>query len=167
MKEKAKKILFIIMFWFLSLTWGLPLTIIGLLVTGFCILIGGKPHKNGCSYIVEIGGNWGGLELGPVAICGSYATKCDKARGFGEGCYSPSWFEHTRKHEFGHSATQFIFMGIFYLFIVGIPSASRYWYDRLDKKHKNERDGNWYDSIWFEGLATSGGTYLVDWLEAK
>lgn len=34
------------------------MTIPGLLITGFCILfLRGKPHRNGFSYIVEIGGN--------------------------------------------------------------------------------------------------------------
>ena len=66
-----KKILFATLFWFLSLTWGLLMTVIGLLVTAFCIIfLKGKVHKNGFSYIVEIGGNWGGLNLGAVSLCG-------------------------------------------------------------------------------------------------
>ena len=34
------------------------MTVIGFLVTGFCILfLKGKVHKNGFSYIVEVGGD--------------------------------------------------------------------------------------------------------------
>ena len=144
-----KKILFSTLFWIISLTWGCLLTIPGLLITGFCILfLKGKPHKNGCSYVVEIGGDWGGLDLGAVALCGNYSTT------------NTYWFEHTRKHEFGHAIQQLMF-GPLQLFLVGIPSAIRYWYFRLTPKkvHKG------YDEIWFEGTATSWGTLHIDWLE--
>lgn len=95
------------------------MTIPGLIISAFCILfLHGKPHKNGFSYIVEVGGNWGGVELGCVALCGSYSQKDGS-------CYDPHWFEHTRRHEFGHTIQQLIF-GPFQLFIVGIPSAIRY-----------------------------------------
>ena len=127
------------------------MTIPGLIVTGFCILfLQGKPHKNGFSYIVEVGGDWGGLEIGAVALMGSYGQKDGP-------CYNPNWYEHTRRHEFGHNVQQLIF-GPLQLFIVGIPSICRYWYDRLDKKHKSDRGVDWYDSIWFEGTATRWGT---------
>lgn len=53
-----KKVLLGILFWTVNLTWGLVMTLIGLIVTGFCILfLKGKVHRNGYSYIVEIGGN--------------------------------------------------------------------------------------------------------------
>ena len=46
------------LYWLGQLTWGLPLTLLGLIVTSFCILfLHGKVHKNGWSYIVEVGGN--------------------------------------------------------------------------------------------------------------
>ena len=156
--EKLKKAAFSIAFWIISLTWGALLTIPGLLITGFCILfLGGKPHRNGCSYIVEVGGNWGGLEIGAVALCGSYSQE-------GSPCYNMPWFEHTRRHEFGHALQQLIF-GPLQMFVVGIPSASRYWYNRLEKKHKAERGSDWYDSAWFEGTATRWGTKVIDWFE--
>lgn len=148
-----------VVYWLIQLTWGALLTIPGLLITGFIILfLKGKPHKNGFSYIVEIGGNWGGLEIGAVALCGSYSQKDGP-------CYNPEWFEHTRKHEFGHTVQQLIF-GPFQIFI-GIASAIRYWYDRLEKKHKSERGPEWYDSIWFEGTATRWGTYWINKIENK
>lgn len=131
------------------------MTIPGLLITGFCILfLKGKPHKNGFSYIVEIGGNWGGLELGAVALCGNYSQG------------NLSWFDHTRKHEFGHSVQQLIF-GPLQAFVVGIPSAIRYWYNRIASKKGKRFSSDWYDSIWFEGTATKWGTSWVEWIEAE
>ena len=151
--------IFLGMFWWIwQLTWGALLTIPGLLITGFCILfLKGKPHKNGFSYIVEVGGNWGGLEIGAVSLCGRYSQKNGP-------CYSPSWFEHTRRHEFGHNVQQLIF-GPLQLFVVGIPSICRYWYNILDKKHKKDRGSEWYDSIWFEGTATRWGTKWIEVIE--
>lgn len=154
-----KRISYYIIYWFIQLTWGCLLTLPGLLITGFCILfLKGKVHKNGLSYIVEIGGNWGGLEIGATALCGRYSQKDGP-------CYNPEWFEHTRKHEFGHTLQQIIF-GPFQIFI-GIASAIRYWYDRLEKAHKSERGPEWYDSIWFEGTATLWGTKFIDNFEKE
>ena len=148
--KKFKKYLAFILYWTIQLTWGCLLTIPGIIITLFAILIGGTPHKNGFSYIVEIGGNWGGLELGAVALCGRY---------YENDLY---WFEHTRKHEFGHSIQQLMF-GPFQLFIVGIPSAIRYWYQTIrNYKHLPNKP---YDSIWFEGTATKWGTKWVDLIE--
>lgn len=158
--KKINKILLGILYWVIQLTWGALLTYPGLIITAFCIIfLKGKPHKNGFSYIVEVGGNWGGLEIGAVALCGSYASP-------DRGCYDLKWFDHTRKHEFGHTIQQLIF-GPLQLFVVGIPSATRYWYSRLDKKHAQERGEDWYDSIWFEGTATRWGTAWVDRIESK
>jgi len=155
--KKFKKVMFGIMFWVVSLTWGALLTIPGIIIALFAILLGGKPHRNGCSFIVEIGGNWGGLEIGAISLCGRY-SQVDGP------CYYLDWWEHTRKHEFGHNLQQ-LFFGPLQLFIVGIPSVCRYWYDRLEKKHASERDNDWYDSIWFEGTATRWGTKWIDWFE--
>ena len=124
------------MFWIVSLTWGIIMTSIGLLITGalnLVKLIGNltghdlaiKTHKNGCSLITEVGGNWGGVELGAVALCGNYSKN------------SPTWFNHTRKHEFGHALQHLIF-GPLFIFVVAIPSASRYWIDEFKgRKNKN------------------------------
>ena len=144
MKKKILKILAGIGYWIVSLTWGALMTIPGLLITGFCILfLHGKPHRNGFSYIVEIGGNWGGLELGAVALCGRY--------------YGTSYWTEIAPHEFGHSIQQLLFVPL-QAFIVGIPSAARYWYRRLtpNKPHKA------YDDVWFEYTASKWGTAWVN-----
>lgn len=159
MKRKTKVRILKFLYWLDACTWGLPLTIVGLLITGVCLLLGGKAYKNGFTYIVEIGGNWGGLECGPVALCGRYSKKDGP-------CYDPSWAEKTHNHEFGHSL-QFMYMGIFFLFIVGLPSACRYWYQRIAQKHGKIFPSDWYDSIWFEGGATKGGTKVNNWISEK
>lgn len=127
------------------------MSIPGLIITAFTmIFLKKKPIKNGCSYIIEIGGNWGGLELGCVAIIGEY-TKI-----------SPTYYEHIRRHEFGHAVQHLIF-GPLFIFIVAIPSACRYWYQRIrSKKGLPNKD---YDSIWFEFQASSWGTFWLDKLE--
>ena len=160
---KIKKILFIILFWLVSCTWGIIMTTIGAIATGLLNLIQLigkwfgkdfkiKTHKNGCSFITEVGGNWGGVELGAFALCGNYSTT------------SPQWFDHTRKHEFGH-AIQHLYLGPLFIFVVAIPSASRYWYQRIMRKKGKQFPENWYDSIWFESGATKTGEKFVDWLE--
>ena len=148
-----KKILLGILYWIVQLTWGGLLTIPGLLITGFAILfLGGTPHHNGFSYIVEVGGNWGGIDIGCVSMCGRYNTQ-------EASCYNPNYYEHVRRHEFGHSIQQLI-LGPFQLFVVGIPSVVRYWYFTLsDKVHKP------YDYIWFEYTASKWGTAWINKLE--
>lgn len=151
------------MFWLVSCTWGIIMTIIGAVATvglNLIKVIGTwfgkdlkiKTHRNGCSFITEVGGNWGGLELGAFALCGNYSED------------NKDWFAHTRKHEFGH-AIQHLYMGPLFIFVVEIPSAIRYWYKRIMQKRGKKFPNNWYDSIWFEGGATKTGEKFVDWLE--
>lgn len=149
--SKSKIIIYKTLYWIVQLTWGALLTIPGLLITSFCIIfLKGKVHKNGFSYIVEIGGNWGGMDLGAVALCGNYSN------------VNKRHFEHTRRHEFGHSVQQLIF-GPFLLFVIAIPSAVRYWYFRLtpNKKHQD------YDYVWFEYTASKWGFIWINKIENK
>lgn len=142
-----KKVLFTIFYWTVNCTWGALLTIPGALIFLFCVIfLKAKVHRNGCSWIAELGGNWGGLELGPFAICGTYSTN------------NNYWFQHTRRHEFGHTIQLLIF-GPFYLFVVGLPSVARYWYRR--KRVCTTP----YDAIWFEYTASKWGYKFVNWLE--
>ena len=143
------------LYYLIQSTYGILTFIPGLLVTLIFKIFGCKTYKNGYGFITTVGGNWGGLSLGPFAFCGRY-NELDGP------CQSVYWYNHTRKHEFGHSI-QVLFMGPLFIFIVAIPSAIRYWYQRLtpNKKHKP------YDSIWIEGFATRVGTKLVDKIENK
>lgn len=128
------------------------MTFIGLIFFIITLFIGGKTHKNGCSLVTEIGGNWGGLSLGCFAFCGDYSKTNDY------------WFQHTRRHEFGHSIQNAI-LGPFFIFIVALPSAIRYHYKNYRTKLGKVYSVDWYDSIWFEGTATKYGTKAVNWLE--
>lgn len=150
-----KKLIIGIFYWIWSLTWGALLSIPGLLVALFIIIfLNAKIHKNGLTFIVEVGDNWGGLNLGVVSFCGGYTTKCP----------DEAWFEHTRRHEFGHSLQNLIF-GPLQLFIVAIPSMIRYHYQnyRLNKGLPVAE----YNAIWFEGTATKWGTKAINSLDFK
>ena len=125
-------------FYVLSFTWGIILTLIGLVVAAVLLCAGKKPKKWGWCYYFEVGEGWGGLELGIIFLTSK----------------NPS--VHTRNHEFGH-AIQNCYFGPLMPFIVCIPSAVRYWYRRI-RRAKGLPNKTAYDDIWFEGQATRLGT---------
>ena len=51
-------------FYFLSFTWGLPVTLLGCLASLGALICGKKPKKWGYCWYFEFGKNWGGTELG-------------------------------------------------------------------------------------------------------
>lgn len=128
-------------FYLLSFTWGLPLTLVGLIVALVMLCAGYKPHKWGYCYYFEVGENWGGLEFGMIFLVNK----------------NPS--VHIKNHEFGHGI-QNCYWGILMPFIC-IVSAIRYWYRairiKLGKKNKTK-----YDDFWIEGQATKLGTELIN-----
>ena len=134
------------LFYLLSFTWGLPLTLIGCIVAAVLLIAGHKPQKWGYCYYFEVGENWGGLELGIIFLTNK----------------NPS--HHIKSHEYGHGI-QNCWFGPLMPFIVCIPSAIRYWYReylvRSGKKKYFELPG--YDSIWFEHQASTLGTEFIDW----
>lgn len=127
-------------FWILSWTWGIIMTLIGSVVFLVLCLCGYKPRKNQYGYVFEVGEDWGGVEMGPYAIVNK----------------RPS--QHILNHEFGHSI-QNCYFGPFMPFI-SIASAIRYWYREYLVKVKNKKYSDLpdYDAIWFEGMATRIGT---------
>lgn len=132
------------LFWTLSWTWGIIVTLIGSLIFAVLTSLGYKPFRNIYGYAIEIGEGWGGLEMGPFCLVSK----------------NPS--QHTLNHEFGHGV-QNCFFGPFMLFI-SLASAVRYWYREyqirvLKKSYKDLPD---YDSIWFEGDATLLGNYFKE-----
>lgn len=158
-KHVIKTVLLGILWWLWQLTWGALMTYPGLLVTAFCIVfLKGKPHRNGFSYIVEIGHDWGGLEIGACALCQRYFDNFYRIPLTGHDYIA---YNHIRFHEFGHNMQQLIF-GPFQLFIVFIPSAIRYWYRRINKIYTPP-----YDSIWFEGTATKWGETAIKKIEGE
>ena len=125
------------LFYFLSWTWGLPMTFCGFLV--FVILrIFGIPIKRfGPCLYAEIGHHWGGLELGMFFLKDSNSGA------------------HICVHESGH-AIQNILFGPLMPFLVSIPSAARYWYREWRDRRKLPLRGR-YEDIWFESQATAFG----------
>ena len=123
-------------FYTLSFTWGLPLTICGLLVAVSLMFVGYRPKRFGWAWCFEVGKGWGGLDLGLIILCGKGSSNTLKA------------------HEYGHSIqnTKYGWAMVF----LTLASAARYWYytimeDWLGKKLPP------YESWWFEVQATEIG----------
>lgn len=130
-------------FYILSFTWGLPLTLAGVIIAGFLLLTGHKPERFGYGFYFRIGRtNWGGQELGPFFLR-------DK---------SPD--PHLCYHEAGHGIQNCIF-GPFMIPFICLPSFLRYWARRIARRmgHKLKHG---YDDIWFEGWATRLGHKYFD-----
>lgn len=97
-----------VLFWILSCTWGILMTLLGLIVALGLLIAGQKPHKFGYGFYFEVGHNWGGLEIGPVFLVQKNALLSLK------------------QHEAGHGI-QNIWFGPLMPFLISIPSAIRYW----------------------------------------
>lgn len=116
------------------------MTVAGAVSAAVLTGLGYKADKNKYGIRFCVGRGWGGISLGPVAIVNE----------------NPS--AHILEHEFGH-AVQNCFLGPFFIVLVGVPSMIRYWYReylvRSGRKTYSELPP--YDSIWFEGTASSIG----------
>ena len=132
------------LYYFLSCTWGIIMTIVGLLISGVLAvvkLVSGNRVKISFTpynwvYGISVGSDyWGGFE------CGLCFLQCQKAPNT------------TRAHEFGHTFQNCLF-GPLFIFLVALPSITWYWMHRLSKKPLKP-----YDSLWFEDAATQCGIY--------
>lgn len=143
-----RKIKYMVGFYFLSFTWGILMTTVGLLVAFGLLVTGHKPKRwGGCMYFVVGNENWGGVSLGPVFLT-------DKSSS-----------NSTKNHEHGHS-WQNCFFGPLMLFLVCIPSATRYHYRNWLVKSGRRKfsDLSEYDSVWYEAQATKlGNKYIIFW----
>ena len=101
-------------FWFLSFTWGLPITLVGSVIAIILMIGGKKPKKFGWCVYFNVGKYWGGLEFGPFFLV-------DSSDDFGIKC-----------HEHGHGF-QNIIMGPFFPFLVSFRSGARYWLREIKK----------------------------------
>ena len=134
------------LYYFLNLTWGLPLTLIGAAAALVLMLAGQKPKRHGGCLYFNVGKNWGGLELGLFFLT------------------DDSDSEYLKNHEFGHSI-QNAWLGIFTPFVIWIPSIIRYWYRRTRTAlHLSNLP---YDSIWFERWATDLGRSTISLWKAE
>lgn len=125
-------------FYFLSFTWGILTSLVGLIVILICLPLKRVRKFHNRLYAV-VGNRWGGLELGCFFICG-------------ENCQYTSLLCHESGHGF-----QNIIWGPLFIFVIAIPSAIRYWYRELKYNRKGKRCPTAYDDIWFEGQATRWG----------
>lgn len=135
-------------YYLLNYTWGIIMTFIGWAALLFCrMFLDKRIGRHGPACYVTIGDNWGGLELGKCFLV---------ADNMGE-----RWTEHTKNHEMGHSFQNAIY-GPFAIFIVAIPSACRYWHQRIMRRRGKSFPSDWYDSAWFEGSATDMGDWYMN-----
>lgn len=131
-------------FYFLSFTWGLLWTLIGLLTALVIVIVYRKEV-----WIVKHQGrlrihfkkkSFGGASMGVVIITsGAYRNP------------------RTVKHELGHTIQSARF-GPLFIPLIAIPSGIRYQYRMRTKKQLKTM----YDDIWFEGQATRlGSKYFI------
>lgn len=134
------------LYWILQYTWGIIGTLAGWIGVLFLWCLPKKivteKGRFGLSFYAMFGNNWGGLELGHNFFI------ADK---MGE-----SWTFHTKQHEMGHSFQNALY-GPFVIFLVWLPSAFRYWQQRI--RSKKGLINKPYDAFWGEQSATDNGEY--------
>lgn len=126
------------LYYFLNLTWGMPLTFIGIIVSLIMLIFGKRPKRHGGCWYFTTDKISGGVDLGLV-----FLTDTKEIKG-------------TMNHEFGHSIQNALF-GPLMIFVIAIPSFVRYWYREFKYHKKGIKPKTAYDDIWFEGQATSLG----------
>lgn len=135
-------------FYFLSFTWGLLYTLVGLFIAFAMIMTGHKPKKWGWSIYFETGKKpWGGAEWGPVFLKDKYSG------------------DSLKNHEFGHAIQNCCF-GPLMIPLVTLPSTMRYWFRRISER-LGKKPAKPYDSIWFERQATQLGTRQIRKLDLE
>lgn len=133
--EKYKNIT-ALRFYALSFTWGLPMSLIGIIVCAVLMCAGFKPKRYGYCFCIEIGMGWGGLELGWLFLCEKGASAA------------------TKKHELGHAYQNAFVLG-WAMPIFSIISATRYWLKNFGFKID-------YYSWWFEKQASEIGSGIME-----
>lgn len=123
-------------FYILSFTWGLPMSLLGVIVCGVLMCFGYKPKRYGHCYYIAIGERWGGFEMGWFFLT-------DKVE-----------HESTKNHELGHGYQNACQLG-WLCPIFSIISAIRYWWNRLIKPID-------YYGWWFEAQASAIGERVMN-----
>lgn len=98
----------VILFYIASFTWGILMSAIGGIVVLALLITGHKPQRFHDRIYFQVGGNWGGAEIGCFFIVGNPTSL------------------HIKQHESGHGF-QNCWWGPLMPFVVCIPSAIRYW----------------------------------------
>ena len=134
------------LFYLLSFTWGLPMTLVGCIAAAALLMTGHKPQKWGYCWCFEVGKSWGGVNLGPIIITSK----------------NPS--DYTKAHEHGHSLQNCQF-GPF-MIVISVLSMTRYWYRRI-RVIIGKPDTTGYYSVWYEAQASTLGMEFIDWYNTK
>lgn len=127
------------LYWLVSYTWGLPMTLIGTIVAIVLLCMKYKPKIFHHNIYFNVGENRGGLELGAFFII-------DNTDSF-----------YLKRHEAGHGIQNLI-LGVFMPFIITIPSAIRYWYRKYISYRYPEKQLKPYYDIRFEKWANDLGS---------
>ena len=108
------------LYYLLACTWGVIMTLLGLLISLVLLIFWRKPHRYHGIYYFEVGEGWGGLEMGLMFLASKNSS------------------EPLKFHEYGHTY-QNALLGPFFPILVGIPSAIRYWYREYMYKHNFQK----------------------------
>ena len=127
------------LFYAMTVTWGLPLTLCGAVIAFLLCLAGYRPTKYHGAWLFTIGQHWGGFSLGPVLLTAEDAS------------------DRLRRHELGH-AIQNMRYGPMILPLV-LLSVIRY--HLREERARRGLPLRPYDSWWFEAEATRLGTAAV------
>lgn len=127
-----------VLYYILNIIWGLPMTLIGGLISLVLLILGKKPKRYHGAIYFEVGHGWSGVNFGLFFVC---AEDVD---------------ESVKSHEFGHSLQNCMF-GPLMPILVSVPSVMRYWYRKLRYHSKGLKPPTEYDDAWFEGQATEWG----------
>ena len=128
-------------YYLLSFTWGLPVTLGGCVVALALVVTGHRPRRYGWDWCFDLEVDWG-LDMGLFFIADSGGSR------------------RLHDHEHGHTL-QNIRLGPFMPFVVCLPSTVRFWHRHLAEK-RGKYPKTHYDSVWFEGSATLSGKALTD-----
>lgn len=138
-----------VLFYILSFTWGIIMTLIGCLVFLVLLIAGKKPQKFYDRIYIKVKDNWGGCELGPWFICGETDDSL-----------------HLKQHESGHGF-QNIILGPLMPFVVSLPSAARYWLFEIETQ-KNRAIFSYLVIVFLVliglGLFIPGIIFTIGWM---
>jgi hypothetical protein len=122
-------------FYLLSFTWGLPMSLMGLVVCAVLMCFGKRPKRYGHCYYMSIGKSWGGLEFGWFFLTDGRST------------------EFIKRHELGHGYQNACILGWLYP-IFWFIAIARYWLKRWGAKFN-------YYGWWLEDQANKIGQEVM------
>lgn len=147
MNNDAKRGAISIIFFILSITWGIVMSLPGAVLATVYLAKGATFFSYGNCFFFEHKAGWGNFSLGAFCFVEKGAS------------------ERTLKHEHGHAVQNCIY-GPLMIPLVSLPSMIRYHYREYQRKKGNVNLPP-YDSVWFEGQATKWGTVYVSAITNK